>query len=80
MRNDADSSYNALKVQFPFTVIASRTGSGHSSSYTRAHSIDDASSDAYFVRFAGKRRSRMPQERGRLILISKTHVLRRDFL
>ena len=46
MRNDADSSYNALQLQFRHRFSH---GLQTLLSYTWAHSIDDASSDAYFV-------------------------------
>jgi len=46
MRNDADSSYNALQVQYRHRFAH---GLQTLLSYTWAHSIDDASSDAYFV-------------------------------
>src|SRR5580698_2391129 len=46
MRNDADSSYNALEVQYRHRLAR---GLQTLLSYTWAHSIDDASSDAYFV-------------------------------
>ncbi|MGA3306935.1 MAG: TonB-dependent receptor, partial [Stellaceae bacterium] len=46
MRNDADSSYNALQVQHRHRFAH---GLQALLSYTWAHSIDDASSDAYFV-------------------------------
>jgi hypothetical protein len=46
MRNDADSSYNALQVQYRHRFSH---GLQTLLSYTWAHSIDDASSDAYFV-------------------------------
>jgi hypothetical protein len=46
MRNDADSSYNALQVQYRHRLAH---GLQTLLSYTWAHSIDDASSDAYFV-------------------------------
>src|SRR5271168_4932572 len=46
MRNDADSSYNALQVQYRHRLTH---GLQTLLSYTWAHSIDDASSDAYFV-------------------------------
>jgi hypothetical protein len=60
MRNDADSSYNALQLQF-------RHRFSHSLqtllSYTWAHSIDDASSDAYFVNLPASD-APLSQERG----------------
>ena len=46
MRNDADSSYQALQAQFRHRLAH---GLQTLLSYTWAHSIDDASSDAYFV-------------------------------
>ena len=46
MRNDADSSYNSLQVQYRHRLAH---GFQTLLSYTWAHSIDDASSDAYFV-------------------------------
>jgi TonB dependent receptor len=46
MRNDADSSYNALQTQYRHRFSH---GLQILLSYTWAHSIDDASSDAYFV-------------------------------
>jgi len=46
MRNDADSSYNALQTQYRHRFSH---GLQTLLSYTWAHSIDDASSDAYFV-------------------------------
>lgn len=45
MRNDADSSYNALQAQYRHRFLH---GLQTLLSYTWAHSIDDASSDAYF--------------------------------
>jgi Carboxypeptidase regulatory-like domain/TonB dependent receptor len=44
MRNDADSSYNALQIQFRHRLAH---GLQTLLSYTWAHSIDDDSSDAY---------------------------------
>ncbi len=46
MRNDADSSYNALQMQFRHRMAH---GLQALLSYTWAHSIDDASSDAYYL-------------------------------
>ena len=46
MRNDADSSYNALQAQYRHRVTH---GLQTLLSYTWAHSIDDASSDAYYL-------------------------------
>ena len=46
MRNDADSSYNALQVQYRHRLAH---GLQTLFSYTFAHSIDDASSDAYYL-------------------------------
>jgi hypothetical protein len=46
MRNDADSSYNALQAQYRHRFSH---GLQTLFSYTWAHSIDDASSDAFFV-------------------------------
>ena len=46
MRNDADSSYNALQMQFRHRMTH---GLQALLSYTWAHSIDDASSDAYYL-------------------------------
>jgi hypothetical protein len=46
MRNDADSSYNALQIQYRHRLAH---GLQTLLSYTWAHSIDDASSDAYPV-------------------------------
>jgi hypothetical protein len=46
MRNDADSSYNALQMQFRHRVTH---GLQTLFSYTWAHAIDDASSDAYYL-------------------------------
>jgi Carboxypeptidase regulatory-like domain/TonB dependent receptor-like, beta-barrel len=46
MRNDADSSYNALQMQFRHRVTH---GLQTLFSYTWAHSIDDASYDAYYL-------------------------------
>ena len=46
MRNDADSSYNALQVQYRHRFSH---GLQTLLSYTWAHSIDDASSDSDFV-------------------------------
>jgi len=46
MRNDADSSYEALQVQFRHRLSH---GLQTLLSYTWGHSIDDASSDAYYV-------------------------------
>jgi hypothetical protein len=46
MRNDADSSYNALEAQFRHRVTH---GLQTLLSYTWAHSIDDASYDAYYL-------------------------------
>jgi len=49
MRNDADSSYNALQVQYRHRFSH---GLQTLLSYTWAHSIDDDSSDAYFANLA----------------------------
>jgi len=46
MRNDADSCYQALQAQFRHSLAH---GLQTLLSYTWAHSIDDASSDAYFL-------------------------------
>jgi len=46
MRNDADASYQALQAQFRHRFSH---GFETSLSYTWAHSIDDASSDAYYL-------------------------------
>ena len=46
MRNGADSSYNALQVQYRHRLTH---GLQALVSYTRGHSIDDVSSDVYFV-------------------------------
>jgi hypothetical protein len=46
MRNDADSSYNALQVQYRHRLTH---GLQALLSYTWSHSIDDASSDANFL-------------------------------
>jgi hypothetical protein len=46
MRNDADSSYNALQLQYRHRLAQ---GLQTLLSYTWAHSIDDASSDAYYL-------------------------------
>jgi hypothetical protein len=46
MRNDADSSYHALQAQFRHRLAH---GLQTLLSYTWAHSIDDASSDAYLL-------------------------------
>jgi len=45
-RNGANSSYNALQVQYQHRL---RHGLQALASYTWSHSIDDVSSDAYFV-------------------------------
>ena len=47
IRNDADSSYNALQVQYRHRLTH---GLQALVSYTWGHSIDDASSDAYYLR------------------------------
>ena len=60
MRNDADSSYNALQVQYRHRFPH---GLRTLLSYTRAHSIDDASSDAYFVNLPAND-APLSQERG----------------
>jgi hypothetical protein len=60
MRNDADSSYNALQVQYRHRLAR---GLQTLLSYTSAHAIDDASSDAYPVNLpAGD--APLSQERG----------------
>jgi hypothetical protein len=46
MRNDADSSYNALQAQFRHRLAH---GLQTLLSYTWAHSIEDVSSDAYYL-------------------------------
>jgi len=60
MRNDADSSYNALQVQFRHRFSH---GLQTLLSYTWAHSIDDDSSDAYFANVAPNY-APLSQERG----------------
>jgi hypothetical protein len=60
MRNDADSSYNAFQVQYRHR-LAHRLQT--LLSYTWAHSIDDASSDAYFVNLPASD-APLSQERG----------------
>jgi outer membrane receptor protein involved in Fe transport len=60
MRNDADSSYNALQVQYRHRFSH---GLQALLSYTWAHSIDDASSDAYFVNLPASD-APLSQERG----------------
>jgi len=60
MRNDADSSYNAFQVQYRHRLAH---GLQTLLSYTWAHSIDDASSDAYFVNLPGSD-APLSQERG----------------
>ena len=60
MRNDADSSYNALQVQYRHRFSH---GLQTLLSYTWAHSIDDASSDAYFVNLPASD-APLSQERG----------------
>jgi hypothetical protein len=60
MRNGADSSYQALQAQFRHRLAH---GLQTLLSYTWAHSIDDASSDAYYLNVPpGNAAS--PQERG----------------
>ena len=58
MRNDADSNYQALQAQYRHRFSH---GLQTLLSYTWAHSIDDASSDAYFVNL---RPGDSPSERG----------------
>jgi hypothetical protein len=60
MRNDADSSYQALQAQFRHRLAH---GLQTLLSYTWAHSIDDASSDAYPVNLPGSN-APLSQERG----------------
>src|SRR5580658_3777694 len=60
MRNDADSSYNALQVQYRHRFSH---GLQALLSYTWAHSIDDASSDTYFVNLPASD-APLSQERG----------------
>jgi Carboxypeptidase regulatory-like domain/TonB dependent receptor len=60
MRNDADSSYNALQVQFRHRFSH---GLQALLSYTWAHSIDDDSSDAAFANVAPNY-APLSQERG----------------
>jgi hypothetical protein len=60
MRNDADSSYNALQVQYRHRFSH---GLQTLLSYTWAHSIDDDSSDAYFANVAPNY-APLSQERG----------------
>jgi Carboxypeptidase regulatory-like domain/TonB dependent receptor len=60
MRNNADSSYNALQVQYRHRLSH---GLQTLFSYTWAHSIDDASSDAYFVNLPASD-APLSQERG----------------
>jgi len=60
MRNDADSSYNALQVQYRHRLTH---GVQTLLSYTWAHSIDDASSDAYFLNLPAAD-APLSQERG----------------
>jgi hypothetical protein len=60
MRNDADSSYNALQVQYRHRFAH---GLQTLLSYTWAHSVDDASSDAYFVNLPASD-APLSQERG----------------
>ena len=74
MRNDADSSYQALQAQFRHRLAH---GLQTLLSYTWAHSIDDASSDAYYLNVPpgdslfGARFVRLRHP---------AHVLRRSFL
>ena len=60
MRNDADSSYQALQTQFRH-----RPGGGLQAlfSYTWAHSIDDASSDAFYLNVPDRRFAFLPGAR-----------------
>ena len=74
MRNDADSSYNALQAQYRHRLAH---GLQTLLSYTWAHSIDDASSDANYLNVPA----------GRFVfgawfvrLRHPAHVLRRSFL
>ena len=60
MRNDADSSYNALQAQYRHRFSH---GLQTLLSYTWAHSIDDASSDAYSVNVPASD-APLSQERG----------------
>jgi hypothetical protein len=60
MRNDADSSYQALQAQFRHRFSH---GLQTLLSYTWGHSIDDASSDAYFANVAPNYAA-LSQERG----------------
>ena len=60
MSNDADSSYNALQVQYRHRFSH---GLQTLLSYTWAHSIDDASSDTYFVNLPASD-APLSQERG----------------
>ena len=60
MRNDADSSYNALQAQFRHRFSH---GLQTLLSYTWAHAIDDDSSDAYFANVAPNY-APLSQERG----------------
>lgn len=60
MRNDAESRYNALQVQHRHRFSH---GLQALLSYTWAHSIDDASSDAYFVNLPASD-APLSQERG----------------
>jgi hypothetical protein len=60
MRNDADSSYNALQVQYRHRFSH---GLQALLSYTWAHAIDDDSSDAYFANVAPNY-APLSQERG----------------
>jgi len=60
MRNDADSSYQALQAQYRHR-FSHRLQALFS--YTWAHSIDDASSDAYFVNLPASD-APLSQERG----------------
>ena len=60
MSNDADSSYQALQAQFRHRLAH---GLQTLFSYTWAHAIDDASSDAYFVNLPASD-APLSQERG----------------
>ena len=70
MRNDADSSYNALQVQYRHRFSH---GLQTLLSYTWAHSIDDASSDAWYANLAANY-APLSQERG-----SSDHDIRHTF-
>ena len=76
MKNEADSSYNALQVQYRHRLAH---GLQTLLSYTWAHAIDDASSDAYPVNLPANDATSVPGA-WLVRLRHPAHVLGRNFI